>query len=54
MNEIKKKPVSTKKTVPRGKRLANGELTQSQHRLLQLLITGIEDEPDLLAGRPGT
>lgn len=30
-----------------------GELTASQRRLLQLLVTGIEgEEPNLLAGRP--
>lgn len=28
------------------------ELTASQRRLLQILATGIEGEPDVLAGRP--
>lgn len=28
------------------------ELTASQRRLLQVLATGIEGEPDVLAGRP--
>ncbi|EUB72210.1 hypothetical protein PMI27_004132 [Pseudomonas sp. GM41(2012)] len=28
------------------------ELTASQRRILQVLATGIEGEPDVLAGRP--
>jgi hypothetical protein len=52
MKKIKKKPLPSKKErALSGKQLPVGELTASQQRLLQLLITGIEDEPNVLAGR---
>lgn len=47
---------SVKKTLPRrsiktDERLASSELSTNQQRFLQLLTTGIEGEPDVLAGR---
>lgn len=51
MSKIKKTPRVTKNRLQDGKKLPKGELTASQQRLLQLLITGIENEPSVLAGR---
>ncbi len=51
MGKIKKKPPVTKIRSLKERTLPNGELTASQQRFLQLLITGIEDEPNVLAGR---
>lgn len=47
------KKTSTEKRPTRAER-QNGaiELTASERRILQLIATGIEGEPDVLAGRP--
>ncbi|HWH89318.1 MAG TPA: hypothetical protein VNV36_21425 [Pseudomonas sp.] len=49
MKKAKQRPPEAWVRSLKTKRLADHELTASQRRLLQLLITGIEDEPSVLA-----
>ena len=47
---VKKSPIK-KRSTKTDEKLISSELSANQQRFLQLLITGIEDEPDVLAGR---
>ena len=49
MKKAKHRPPEALVRSLKTKRLADHELTDNQRRLLQLLITGIEDEPSVLA-----
>jgi hypothetical protein len=49
MKKAKHRPPEALVRSLKTKRLADHELTANQRRLLQLLITGIEDEPSVLA-----
>jgi hypothetical protein len=46
---VKKNPTK-KRSIKTDEKLSS-ELSANQQRFLQLLITGIEDEPNVLAGR---
>ena len=48
---VKKSPTRKRSPATARKQIAV-ELTASERRILQILATGIEGEPDLLAGRP--
>jgi len=47
---VKKSPTK-KRSIKTDERLVSSELSTNQQRFLQLLTTGIEGEPDVLAGR---
>ncbi|MGL6241896.1 hypothetical protein [Pseudomonas sp.] len=53
MRKVIKKSPARKGSRPSETKAIAVELTDSQRRLLQILVTGIEgEEPSLLAGRP--
>jgi hypothetical protein len=53
MRKVIKKSPTRKSSRLTEKKTAAVELTASQQRLLQILVTGIDgEEPSLLAGRP--
>ncbi|HEX4552196.1 hypothetical protein ACU680_19750 [Pseudomonas koreensis] len=47
---VKKSPTRKRSTKTEGT-IVSSKLSANQQRFLQLLITGIEDEPNVLAGR---
>ncbi|MFJ2319965.1 MULTISPECIES: hypothetical protein [unclassified Pseudomonas] len=47
---VKKSPIK-KRSTKTDEKLDSSELSANQQRFLQLLITGIDNEPDVLAGR---
>ncbi|MCP1483735.1 hypothetical protein CQ009_20280 [Pseudomonas sp. MYb2] len=51
MRKSVKKSPTKKRSIKTDEKLISSELSANQQRFLQLLITGIEDEPNLLAGR---
>ncbi|TMU77580.1 hypothetical protein FGA82_16915 [Pseudomonas fluorescens] len=51
MRKSLKKSPTKKRSIKTDEKLISSELSANQQRFLQLLITGIEDEPDVLAGR---
>ena len=51
MRKSVKKSPTKKRSIKTDEKLISSELSANQQRFLQLLITGIEDEPDVLAGR---
>jgi len=51
MRKSVKKSPTRKRSIKTDEKLISSELSTNQQRFLQLLITGIEDEPDVLAGR---
>lgn len=51
MRKSVKKSPTKKRSIKTDERLVSSELSINQQRFLQLLTTGIEDEPDVLAGR---
>ena len=51
MRKSVKKSPTKKRSIKTDEKLIPSELSANQQRFLQLLITGIEDEPNVLAGR---
>ncbi|MFJ4247754.1 hypothetical protein SAMN04488483_2508 [Pseudomonas helmanticensis] len=51
MRKSVKKSPTKKRFIKTDDKLVSSELSVNQQRFLQLLITGIEDEPSVLAGR---
>lgn len=51
MRKSVKKSPTKKRSIKTDEKLISSELSTNQQRFLQLLSTGIEDEPDVLAGR---
>jgi hypothetical protein len=51
MRKSVKKSPTKKRSIKTDEKFISSELSANQQRFLQLLITGIEDEPNLLAGR---
>ncbi|MEO3725397.1 hypothetical protein ABHN98_12705 [Pseudomonas syringae] len=51
MRKSVKKSPTRKRSIKTDEKLISSELSTNQQRFLQLLITGIEDEPEVLAGR---
>jgi hypothetical protein len=51
MRKSVKKPPTKKRSIKTDEKFISSELSANQQRFLQLLITGIEDEPNVLAGR---
>ncbi|KHA75396.1 hypothetical protein NZ35_03715 [Pseudomonas chlororaphis] len=51
MRKSVKKSPTKKRSIKPDEKLISSELSANQQRFLQLLITGIEDEPNVLAGR---
>jgi hypothetical protein len=51
MRKSVKKSPTKKRSIKTEDKIVSSELSANQRRFLQLLITGIEDEPNVLAGR---
>ncbi|MGE1089746.1 MULTISPECIES: hypothetical protein [Pseudomonas] len=51
MRKSVKKSPTKKRSIKTDEKFISSELSANQQRFLQLLITGIEDEPNVLAGR---
>ncbi|WP_285416970.1 hypothetical protein [Pseudomonas sp. efr-133-TYG-5] len=51
MRKSVKKSSAKKGSIKTDEKIVSSELSANQRRFLQLLITGIEDEPNVLAGR---
>ncbi|WP_449123184.1 hypothetical protein [Pseudomonas sp. MPG01] len=51
MRKSVKKSPTKKRSIKTDEKFISSELSANQQRFLQLMITGIEDEPDVLAGR---
>jgi hypothetical protein len=51
MRKSVKKSPAKKRSIKAKEKIVSSELSANQQRFLQLLITGIEDEPNVLAGR---
>lgn len=51
MRKSVKKSPTKKRLIKMDEKLISSELSANQQRFLKLLSTGIEDEPDVLAGR---
>ncbi|WP_207848267.1 MULTISPECIES: hypothetical protein [unclassified Pseudomonas] len=51
MRKSVKKSPAKKRSIKAEEKIVSSELSVNQQRFLQLLITGIEDEPNVLAGR---
>ncbi|UUT14171.1 hypothetical protein NQ186_08285 [Pseudomonas zeae] len=51
MRKSVKKSPTKKRSITTDEKFISSELSANQQRFLQLLITGIEDEPNVLAGR---
>ena len=52
MHGVIRNPYIKKRSSAQENKPVKVELTASQRRILQVLATGIEGEPDVLAGRP--
>jgi hypothetical protein len=51
MRKSVKKSPTKRRSIKTDEKLISSELSANQQRFLLLLITGIEDEPDIIAGR---
>ena len=51
MRKSVKKSPAKKRSIKTEEKIVSSGLSANQQRFLQLLITGIEDEPNVLAGR---
>ena len=51
MRKSVKKSPTKKRSIKTEEKIVSSGLSANQQRFLQLLITGIEDEPNVLAGR---
>jgi hypothetical protein len=51
MRKSIKKSSAKKRSIKTEEKIVSSKLSANQRHFLQLLITGIEDEPNILAGR---